>query len=149
MILTGLLIAVAMQTMPQSDFLAEGEQIGRLAGRSGACASAGYEVDDERGLAIANDFSDRAKAAGWPEDLIAEAISSGSRLEEIELSPFTDVPEGMSDAELRRFANDFFATLKTRCASLAANYPGVIVDVEQGHRNADAKLAIMLRPLDL
>ena len=141
--------ALALQAMPQAEFLAEGEQVGRLAGRSGACQSAGYEINDERGLAVAKDFSERAKAAGWNDDLIASAISSGSRLEEIELSPFTDVPEGMSDAELRRFATEFFATLKTRCASLAANYPGVIVDVEQGHRNADAKLAIMLRPLDL
>lgn len=140
-------LALALQSMPQSDLIFRGENVGRFSAAAGACEAIGYEIDEDVGVGLIEQFRKAALAAGWTEETAAAAVSAGAALHQSEME-LAEPPEGASDADLRRYAVTMFARFKEQCHDLERRYPGVIVDLERGDRNADARLAIMLRPLD-
>ena len=145
----GLALALVLggQNMSQADLIYQGERIGRMSAAAGACAAIGYEVDPSVGERLVDGYGRAALASGWSEDVAVAAINSGASRERLESESF-EPPAGASGPELRRFATAAFARSKERCHDLEWRYPGVIVDLERGDRNVDARLAIMLQPLD-
>ena len=144
----GAVVAVALlaQQMTQEDMISEGEQIGRAATAMGLCSGLGYSVDKDGGIAWARDFGDRAAGAGWDAALAERAIASGSVAEEARMAPPSDA--GLNAEQLRNAAATYIAKVKARCHRLHDEHGGLISNLDQGDRNADAQLAIMLRGLE-
>lgn len=144
-----LALALAIQqpvVMTQDAFVDRGIALGRMAASAGACESAGYEVDRELGVDLAETYAAEAKEAGWPESLAAEAIRTGSDMGAQDLQVRMEVADA-DDPLLEDKARAAFGWLKAHCHSAAQAYPGLIPDVESGDRNLDARVAIILRPL--
>lgn len=142
----GTVLAIALQTMSQSDLLAEGERLGRMTAVMGVCSSMGYAIDEEGGGRLAADFEARAVAAGYMKSVAVQAFRSGVEREKLDLRMDAEVSE-MTDEQLRRYATDTITRIKRRCREVAGERPGLISDLARGEQNADAQLAIMLRPL--
>jgi hypothetical protein len=145
--MTGLALALAIQAMSQGSLISEGENVGRMTAVLGGCDAVGHRTIDAPGLAALESFDRRAVAAGWTRDVVIEAFQSGVELEKVDLAMDADL-SSMTDDGLRRYAIETMGRIKRRCRDVAAEWPGAIVDIEAGERNADARLASMLRPLD-
>lgn len=146
MIVAALAIALLAQQMTQEEMISEGAMIGRAGSAMGLCSALGYSVDKSAGAAWAQDFSHRVAGAGWDPALANRAIASGSVTEEAEMAPPTDA--GLNAEQLRNTAATYIGNVKARCHRLHDEHAGLISDLDQGDRNADAQLAIMLRGLE-
>ena len=137
---------VAFQAMSQAELIHEGGQIGRASVAMGLCSRIGYTVSSDMGERWAEDFGQRATASGWSEDVTRAAIHMGVSTEVAEMD-FRSPEPGLSAQQLRDFAANMVNRMKARCHRLASEHAGLISDLDQGDRNADAELAIMLAPL--
>jgi hypothetical protein len=137
----------ALQAMPQAELIREGGQIGRAAYAMGACMRIGYTVFPEALEQWQLGFGHRATASGWSERVASAAIRMGTSLESAEMDSRSPEP-GLSAQQLRDFTGEMFNGLKARCHRLASEHPELIGNLDQGDRNADAELAIMLAPLN-
>ena len=139
-------LALLTQQMNQEDLISEGEQIGRAATAMGTCQAVGYPVDELAGARWADAYMTRAAESGWAVEVADNAVDAGSAAEALRLA----VPQydpSLTPSQLHGLATDFITKVKARCRRLSAEVPGMIRDVDQGDRNADAQLAIMLRGL--
>ena len=146
MIVAAIALALLAQQMTQEDMISEGEQIGRAATAMGTCKAIGYSVDELAGARWAEAYMTRAAESGWTVEVADNAVDAGSAAEALRLA----VPQydrSLTPSQLRGLATDFITKVKARCRRLSAEVPGMIRDVDQGDRNADAQLAIMLRGL--
>jgi len=135
------------QDMTQADLVMEGEAIGRSIFAMGVCKAVGYTTHDDAAMAWGEDFGVRATAAGFTEAIAQSAIEQGVQSEQAE----TDLPRPgseVSTAEFRARITGAIEGVKSRCRRLSVEHSALIGNLDQGERNADAQLAIMMRPLD-
>lgn len=147
MIALTLAIAILAQDMNQAEMMAEGEDIGRSVFAMGTCSGIGYTVHEENAGRWGQDYAERGVAAGWSEDVLIAATQSGNRMEEADLALTAPSHEG-DDEVFRARVTALVERIKDRCHRLADEHANLISSLDQGDRNADAQLAIMLRPLD-
>lgn len=126
----GLVLAV---TQP-SDLAEEGQWLGRASTLFGICGS-WYDLDIEKGRSAANDFAQRAEAAGWTDDQIGDAYDAGRAAERAGLGMQT-LPSGEVRLEPERGAY-FFQQSRIRCEVLATRMPGSISNLSEGNRKLD------------
>ena len=146
MIVAAIALSLLTQQMTQEELISEGTMIGRAGSAMGLCSALGYSVDKGAGATWAQDFSQRVAGAGWDPALAERAIGSGSVAEEVEMAPPTEA--GLNAEQLKNTAATYIAKVKARCLRLHDEHAGLISDLDQGDRNADAQLAIMLRGLE-
>jgi hypothetical protein len=143
LILAGALLA---QDYTQDEVIEEGERIGRAAAAMGMCKSFGYRVYEQTGAHWAQTFGEDAEASGWSASVVQSAIQAGTASELAEAA-LQDIPDAATDAEFVAQATAVVERVKARCRRLAQEHSGLISHLDEGDRNADAQLAIMVRPL--
>lgn len=145
--IAALIIAVVIQSMTRAEMLAEADDLGRSAAVMGACSSLGYTTYPEEGLAWAEEFSARAEQSGWGNVVVRAAVDAGVDAEELELN-LALPPNTATDDELVSKATAWVDAMKAKCHRLHSDHAGLIGDLPTGDRNADARLAVMLAPLN-
>lgn len=142
------LAAVAfLQTMTQAELLAEANDLGRSAAIMGACSSLGYTIYQDEGIGWAESFSARAQRSGWSQEVVDAAVEAGVDDAEQDMN-LTLPPERGSNEDLIVQATAWIEAMKAKCHGLHRDHAGLIGDLANGDRNADARLAIMLGPIN-
>lgn len=134
------------QDMTQAEMIDEAEQIGRAGYAMGVC-SRHYDVQPEIMQRWTDDFRERAAAAGWSESVMVAALQSGVRKAGSALDLSVPTIE-VGEPAFRAGVAAMFDRIKASCHRFQTEHSGLITDMDQGDRNADADLAITLRPLD-
>lgn len=127
-------IGLALITAQPNDLADEGLWLGRASTLFSACGG-WYAVDLEAGRRAADDFAERAEAAGWTSDQIGDAYDAGRALEREDLG-MQVLPSGKLwiDPEQPTL---FYQRARTRCEVLGTMMPGAISNMSEGHRNLD------------
>jgi hypothetical protein len=145
----GIALALTLfgQEMTPAQLVTEGEDIGRALFAMGVCKAVGYTTHDDAAMTWGEDFGARATAAGFTEAIAQSAIEQGIQSEQAE----TDLPRPgpeVSPEEFRARITGAMSGIKSRCRRLSLEHSALISNLDQGERNADAQLAILMRPLD-
>lgn len=147
--ITGMVLAGALlaQEMTRAEMDDEAGLIGAASVAIGVCGRFGYNVHPNTLDQWTNDFSHRAEASGWDEEVVAGAARRGAAEEQARLD-LQPPPDDLTTGQLRIFAVAMLTRIKGRCRQLDANHAGLVSDLSDGDRNADAQFASVLQPLD-
>ncbi len=138
-------LALAGQDMTESGLLAEGERIGRAASAMGLCEETGYTVHEDAREVWSNDYFARGAASGLSAETLRAAVDAGREKEDAEFN-FT-IPGGGDGSAVVALIKTYVQRVKVRCHDVAEQRAGLITDLQDGDRNADAQLEIMFGPL--
>lgn|GEM_PF-806866 len=127
-------IGLALIATQPNDLAEEGLWLGRASTLFGVCGG-WYAVDPETGRRAADDFAERAKAAGWESDQISDAYDAGRAIEREDLG-MQVLPSGKLRIDPEQPAL-FYQRARTRCEVLGTMMPGAISNMSEGHRNLD------------
>ena len=134
------------QAMSQAEMIEEGDDIGRSAFAMGVCDSMGYTVHDDAAGRWGDDFFERGASAGWSTETLRSAFDAGGRNEEADID-LTVPDRGVDNSAFVAGVTAQVEKVKARCHRLAREHSGLISRLDEGDRNADAQLAIMLGSL--
>ena len=136
-----LLIGQLMTT--EAEVVDEGRSIGRMSAALQVCADIGYDTRSERATEIEHDSLGRAIKAGWHWGQWRMAFDDGVEREQadLDLTSERDLPRDEMEIRLPQA----LVRVKARCRDLAKRYPGVIENLDEGDRRAEAQVAGWLR----